>query len=223
MHNGIQRTFAEFVGTAALTATVVGSGIMADRLSEGNAAVALLANTAATAAALLVLIRLLAPISGAHFNPVVTLTESLSRRLSHRIACFYLVGQLLGAIIGTLLANAMFDLPLLQIASKVRVSPGCLVSEVVATAGLLLVIRKSTATSVASHVALYIAAAYWFTASTSFANPAVTVGRIFTDTFAGIAPASAAAFIPAQLIGALLGLLLHKLLSQQPTPEDETP
>ncbi len=223
MHNGPQRALAEFAGTAALTATVVGSGIMAERLASGNAAIALLANTAATAAALLVLIRLLSPISGAHFNPVVTLTETSARRKLPRVAILYLIAQSLGSIAGSLIANAMFDLPVLQISTKLRASPGSLLSEVVATAGLLLVIRKSTATAVATHVALYIAAAYWFTASTSFANPAVTVGRIFTDTFAGIAPVSAAAFIPAQIIGALLGTLLHKLLAQQPTSENNAP
>jgi glycerol uptake facilitator-like aquaporin len=196
---------------------------MAERLAGGNAAIALLANTAATAAALLVLIRLLAPLSGAHFNPVVTLTETAARRLLPSTALLYLVAQSLGSIVGSLIANAMFDLPVLQISTKLRVSPGSLLSEVVATAGLLLVIRKSAPTAVAAHVALYIAAAYWFTASTSFANPAVTVGRIFTDTFAGIAPSSAAAFIPAQIIGALLGILFHKLLAQQPTPENNAP
>jgi glycerol uptake facilitator-like aquaporin len=223
MQNGPQRVTAEFAGTGALTVAVVGSGIMAERLAGGNAAIALLANTAATAAALLVLIRLLAPLSGAHFNPVVTLTETAARRLLPSTALLYLVAQSLGSIVGSLIANAMFDLPVLQISTKLRVSPGSLLSEVVATAGLLLVIRKSAATAVATHVALYIAAAYWFTASTSFANPAVTVGRIFTDTFAGIAPSGAAAFIPAQIIGALLGILFHKLLAQQPTPENNAP
>ena len=223
MHNGPQRALAEFAGTAALTATVVGSGIMAERLASGNVAIALLANTAATAAGLLVLIRLLAPISGAHFNPVVTLTETSARRLLPSVALLYIFAQSLGAIVGALIANAMFDLTVLQISTKLRTSPGSLLSEVIATAGLLLVIRRSSASVVATHVALYIAAAYWFTASTSFANPAVTVGRIFTDTFAGIAPASAAAFIPAQIIGALLGILFHKLLAQQPTPENNAP
>jgi glycerol uptake facilitator-like aquaporin len=223
MNNGSQRALAEFAGTAALTATVVGSGIMAERLASGNAAVALLANTAATAAALLVLIRLLSSISGAHFNPVVTLAEASARRLPPSVALLYLIAQSLGAIVGTLIANAMFDLPILQISTKLRTSPGALLSEVVATTGLLFVIRKSTPTNVAAHVALYIAAAYWFTASTSFANPAVTVGRIFTDTFAGISPSSAGSFIPVQVIGAILGILLHNLLSSNTDSENNTP
>jgi glycerol uptake facilitator-like aquaporin len=223
MHTGIQRALGEFAGTAALTATVVGSGIMAERLSDGNAAIALMANTAATAAALLVLIRILSPLSGAHFNPVVTITETFARRFPGKIALLYLLAQPLGAIAGSLLANAMFDLPLFQISTKLRVSPGSLLSEVVATAGLLLVIRKSDANTAATHVALYITAAYWFTASTSFANPAVTVGRILSDTFAGIAPASAIAFIPAQIIGALLGILLHKLLAHRNPLKKDAP
>lgn len=222
MQKRLSQVFAEFVGTASLTATVVGSGIMAERLAGGNAALALLANDAATVAALLVLIRLLAPISGAHFNPVVTLTETFARRLLPGIAFLYLLAQCLGAVVGSLVANAMFDLPVLQLSTKIRVSPGLLLSEAVATAGLLIVILKSSKNTVATNVALYIAAAYWFTASTSFANPAVTVGRVFTDTFAGIAPSSAVVFIPAQIIGALLGLLLHHLLPPQPTPENHT-
>lgn len=223
MHSGILRASVEFLGTAALTATVVGSGIMADRLAAGNVAVALLANTAATAAALLVLIRTLGPISGAHLNPVVTVAETFTDRFPHRIALLFLIAQSIGAIAGSLLANAMFDLPLVQISTKLRVTPGSLLSEIVATAGLLFVIRKSDVSSVASHVALYIASAYWFTASTSFANPAVTLGRVFTDTFAGIAPASALGFIPAQIIGAILGILLHKILSNKASPKSDTP
>lgn len=207
-----RRLLAEFLGTALLLTAVIGSGIMAERLAAGNAALALLANTAATVAALYVLIESLAPVSGAHFNPVVTVWMAARRQLPAGDAAFYVAAQLAGAAAGAMLANAMFETPWLQWAAKVRGGPGQWLAEVVATAGLVLVIARAPAGKVAALVAAYIGAAYWFTSSTSFANPAAAFGRMFSDSFAGIAPASLAAFVAAQSLGGVLGAALDRLL-----------
>lgn len=196
-----------------LLAIVIGSGIMAERLSGGNTAVALLANTGATVGGLYVLIEVLGPISGAHFNPAVSMVMALRGDLPAPRALAYVVAQLGGAIAGAALAHAMFDLPIQQVASKIRSGPGQWLAEVVATAGLLLVILRAPAGKASALVAAYIGAAYWFTASTSFANPAAVAGRMVSDTFAGIAPSSAPGFMAAQLLGALLGWLLARALT----------
>ncbi len=206
-----RRLASEFVGSVLLLATVVGSGIMAEQLAGGNIAVALLGNTIATGAMLVVLITMLGPISGAHFNPAVSLVFMLKRQISARDTGLYLVAQLGGAILGVLLANAMFDLPVLQASEKLRTGTGQWISEVVATFGLVLTILatiKARESAVAVSVGLYITAAYWFTASTSFANPSVTIARTFSNTFAGISPADAPAFIAAQIAGALLAMVI---------------
>ncbi|MDC8770035.1 aquaporin [Roseateles albus] len=208
------RLLAEGLGTALLLAIVIGSGIMAERLSGGNVAVALLANTLATVWGLYVLIEILAPISGAHFNPAVSLVMAARGELAARWVLPYIAAQLLGAVLGAWLANAMFELPLLQTSLKLRGGAGQWLAEAVATAGLLLVILRAPAGRASSLVAGYIGAAYWFTASTSFANPAAVFGRMFSDSFAGIAPASAAGFVIAQLLGAAAGLGLHQLLGR---------
>jgi glycerol uptake facilitator-like aquaporin len=213
-----RRAFAECLGTALLVATVVGSGIMAERLAEGNAAIALLANSLATAAMLFVLIAALAPMSGAHLNPAVSLVFALRLQLAWPLFAAYIVAQFAGAIAGTLLAHAMFALPLIEQSSHHRAGLGQWLGEGVATAGLvftILTLARHRASAVAAGVALYIGAAYWFTSSTSFANPAVTIARSLTDTFSGIAPPDVLPFIAAQLAGALLGsaiaaLLLHE-------------
>lgn len=195
---------AEGLGTALLVATVVGSGIMAQRLTT-DTAVALLANTLPTVAILAVLITLFLPVSGAQFNPAVTLVMVLRREISATTGGLYVVAQVVGALCGTLLAHAMFGLPLLQVAEHARSGPAQILSEVVATAGLLLVILGApNKNMIPSMVALFIGAAYWFTASTSFANPAVTIARSLTDTFSGISPADVPAFIIAQVVGALI-------------------
>jgi glycerol uptake facilitator-like aquaporin len=198
---------AELLGTALLLATVVGSGIMAVNLSAGNAGVALLANAIATGCVLYVLITALGPVSGAHFNPVVTLIEAAQHRLPRARVPGYLAAQVAGAIGGVVLAHAMFGLDPIQTSHHVRSTTGELAGEVVATFGLWLTIaatsrHRPAATPAA--VALYIVAAYWFTSSTSFANPAVTIARSLTDTFAGIRPADVAPFIAAQLVGGAL-------------------
>ena len=206
---------AEALGTMTLLAIVVGSGIMAEQLSGGNIAIALLANAAATATALYVLIRLLAPISGAHFNPAVTLSFWRDGGLRNAHALAYVTVQCIAAITGVLLAHAMFELPLWQPGTQVRSGTGQWLSEVVATAGLVLVIRlalRQRIEAIPVLVAAWIFAAYWFTASTSFANPAVTLARAFTQSFAGIAPINAPAFVLAQLTGVLLALQLDRLL-----------
>jgi glycerol uptake facilitator-like aquaporin len=190
-----------------LLAVVVGSGIMGERLAGGNVAIALLGNTLATGAALVVLIGVFGPISGAHFNPAVTLVAALRRELPVRLALAYPVAQLVGAVLGVWTAHAMFGEPILQVSTKLRVGGDQALAEVVATFGLLATILgtvrfKPDSTPMA--VGLYITAAYWFTASTSFANPAVTVARSLSDTFAGIAPSSVPTFILAQIVGALL-------------------
>ncbi len=209
-------SFAEFLGTAALLCAVIGSGIMAERLSAGNAGVALLANTLATVFALYVLIELLGPVSGAHFNPVVTLTLWSKGLFPHdpraKTALFFIAAQLMGAMAGAWLAHAMFDLNLLQVSSKIRDGWGQWLAEGVATAGLILVILRSPPGKASALVACYIGAAYWFTASTSFANPAAVLGRMLSDSFAGIAPASAWGFVIAQTIGAAGGVALNRLL-----------
>ena len=205
-----KRAFAEALGTAGLVATVVGSGIMAERLAGGNAAVALLANAFATGGALYVLILGLGPISGAHFNPVITLIEAALRRLPRAHVPAYLLAQLAGAIAGVVLAHAMFGLELVQRSQHARSSHGELIGELVATFGLWLVIAtasRARPSATPAAVALYIMAAYWFTSSTSFANPAVTVARSLTDTFAGIRPADVLPFIAAQLVGGALAAL----------------
>jgi glycerol uptake facilitator-like aquaporin len=210
-HRLLVAAWAEFVGTAMLLCAVIGSGIMAERLSGGNAAIALLANTLVTVFALYVLIETLGPVSGAHFNPLVTLVLAARGifRPDHRntaVAAF--VGaQLLGAVAGAWLAHLMFDMQLLQLSSKLRTGPGQWVAEAVATAGLMVVILRAPAGKGAALVACYIGAAYWFTASTSFANPAAVLGRMLSDSFAGIAPASAIGFVAAQTAGAVLGAL----------------
>jgi glycerol uptake facilitator-like aquaporin len=199
----IKRYAAEALGTALLLATVVGSGVMGDRLAAGNAAVALLANSIATGGVLYVLILGLGPVSGAHFNPVVTAIEAVHRRLAPVHALGYVIAQFAGAIAGVVLAHAMFGLDLVQASTHVRATNGELLGEVVATFGLVLVIA-SARTKVAGAVALYIVAAYWFTSSTSFANPAVTLARSLSDTFAGIRGADVPGFIAAQLAGGAL-------------------
>lgn len=209
-----QRLFGELLGTALLLAVVIGSGLMAERLSGGNVAVALLANTLATVGGLYVLIEVFGPVSGAHFNPAVSLAMALRGELPWARLAGYVPAQLLGAALGAVLAHAMFDLPLLQVSSRLRTGTGQWIAEAVATAGLLLVILRAPQARVAAMVAAYIGAAYWFTASTSFANPAAAFGRMFSDSFAGIAPASAPAFMLAEGLGAGLGLLLHRALGR---------
>jgi glycerol uptake facilitator-like aquaporin len=205
---------AEALGSLLLAATVIGSGIMAERLAGGNLAIALLANTAATVAVLATLIALLGPISGAHFNPAVSIIESLRGRLPVSKAIGYIVIQIAGCCLGTLLAHAMFEMPLVQASVHVRSGPAQWLSEGVATAGLILVVMGcSNPKEAAWRVAAWIGAAYWFTASTSFANPAITIARSLSDTFAGIAPADVLAFVVSQLAGALLGFLLARLLA----------
>ena len=211
-----RRAAAEALGTAGLLAVVVGSGIMAERLAGGNSAIALLANSLATAAGLYVLILALAPISGAHFNPIVTLTAVISRELPASQAAAYLAAQLGGAFAGVWLAHAMFGLPILQASTRARTGIGQWIGEIVATFGLIACIRLCTRcapASVPAAVGVYIGAAYWFTSSTSFANPAVTLARAATDTFTGIAPVDAPMFIAAQVVGALAGLAATRWLT----------
>jgi glycerol uptake facilitator-like aquaporin len=202
-----RRLAAEALGSALLLAVVIGSGIMGERLAGGNVAIALLGNTLATGAGLVVLITVFGPISGAHFNPAVTLVALLRKEMSTRDALLYPLAQVVGAVAGVWLAHAMFGEPILQVSTRLRDGPAQMLAEAVATFGLVVTILGAVRfrpdfTAVA--VGLYITAAYWFTASTSFANPAVTVARALSDTFAGIAPASAPAFILAQFVGALL-------------------
>ena len=209
-----QRLFGELLGTALLLAVVIGSGLMAERLSGGHVAVALLANTLATVGGLYILIEVFGPVSGAHFNPAVSLAMALRGELPWTRLAGYVPAQLLGAALGAVLAHAMFDLPLLQVSARLRTGTGQWIAEAVATAGLMLVILRAPQARVAAMVAAYIGAAYWFTASTSFANPAAAFGRMFSDSFAGIAPASAPAFMLAEVLGAGLGLLLHRALGR---------
>ena len=204
-----QRLAAEFVGTALLLATVVGSGVMGVALADGNDAIALLANAAATAGVLYVLIEILGPLSGAHFNPAVTLAFRLHGDIGTREAAAYIAVQVIAAILGVLLAHLMFELPLLQPGLRVRTGGAQWVSEAMATFGLLLTILlgvRFRPAAVPALVASWIFAAYWFTASTSFANPAVTIARAMTRTFAGIRPEDVAAFVVAQLAGVLLAV-----------------
>ena len=220
-HNLARRAGAEFLGTALLVATVVGSGIMAERLAQGNDAIALLANTGATVAVLVVLILCFGALSGAHFNPAVSLAMAALRELAWREVPAYVAAQVAGGVLGTWLAHAMFALPILQASAKPRGGPAQWLSEIVATFGLLLTIRavsRNRAEAVPYAVALWIGAAYWFTASTSFANPAVTLARAFSDTFAGIRPADAPAFMLAQLVGAGLAIAVSLWLYPKLNP-----
>ena len=216
MHQPLaKRVVAEALGTFFLLAAVVGSGIMAERLANGNTALALLANTAATGAALVALIISFAPVSGAHFNPVVTLSFALRHDFHFNEVPFYLVAQLAGGIGGVIAANLMFGLPAVFLSQHSRTGMALLFSEFVATLGLVSVIlaaSRSTVAVVAVAVGAYISAAYWFTASTSFANPAVTVARSLSDTFAGIRPADVPGFVLAQLAGGIVATVLFRWL-----------
>ena len=205
-----QKVFAEALGTALLLTVVIGSGVMGERLSGGNAAIALLANALATVGGLYVLIELIGPISGAHFNPAVSLVMAARGVLSRRLLAPYVLAQLLGAMLGAWLAHAMFDMNILQVSTRLRSGSGQWIAEAVATFGLLLVVLRAPAARASTMVAAYIGAAYWFTASTSFANPAATFGRMFSDSFAGIAPSSAPGFVLAQLLGATLAAVVHR-------------
>ena len=207
-----RKLFAELLGTALLLAIVIGSGIMAERLAGGNVAIALLANTVATVGGLYILIEVFGPISGAHFNPAVSAVMAWRGQLPMTELIAYVVVQLVGAMLGAWLAHAMFDTSILQFSTKLRTGTGQWLAEVVATAGLILVILRAPAGRASSMVAAYIGAAYWFTASTSFANPAAAFGRMFSDSFAGIAPVSAPGFVISQLAGAALAVLLNRLL-----------
>lgn len=215
-----QKILAEFVGTAFLLATVIGSGIMAQTLSGGNVAIALLANTIPTGAILFVLITIFGPMSGAHFNPVVTLAFRAYGKLSNTETVIFITSQVAGGLIGMVVAHFMFELDLLQISQTARTGTAQWGAEAIATFGLLLTIFgtiKARLEAVPAAVGLYITAAYWFTASTSFANPAVTIARSFTDTFAGITPAHAPGFILAQIAGLCVALLFINALGWKPT------
>lgn len=207
-----RKLLAEGLGTCLLLAIVIGSGIMAERLSGGNVAIALLANTLATVGGLYVLIEVFGPVSGAHFNPAVSLVMAARRELPATLLIPYIAAQLLGAVLGAWLAHAMFDTSIFQWSIKVRSGTGQWIAEAVATAGLLLVILRAPAGRTAVMVASFIGAAYWFTASTSFANPAAAFGRMFSNSFAGIAPTSVPAFIIAELVGACAGWAIHCVL-----------
>jgi glycerol uptake facilitator-like aquaporin len=209
----IKKIFSEFLGTAALVGVVVGSGIMAENLASGNIALALLANALATFWGLYFLITCLGQFS-AHFNPAVSLIFFIKKDLDSKTFIYFIIFQTLGAICGALLANAMFDLDIFQISEKLRTGSNLWLSEGVATAGLILIILLSPKEKTAIMVASYIGAAYWFTSSTSFANPAVTIGRVFSDTFTGIEPYSAMYFILYQLIGALVGMLIFSFMKK---------
>ncbi|MES2956684.1 MAG: MIP/aquaporin family protein [Pseudomonadota bacterium] len=211
------RLFAEALGTALLLAVVIGSGIMAERLSGGNTAIGLLANTLATVGGLFILIEVFGPVSGAHFNPAVSLVMALRGAFPRSLLVPYVVAQLIGAVVGAWLAHAMFDANILQLSTRMRSGSGQWVAEAVATAGLLLVILRAPPGRVAPMVACYIGSAYWFTASTSFANPAATFGRMFSDSFAGIAPSSVPGFVVAELVGAGMGAGVHALLGARDT------
>jgi glycerol uptake facilitator-like aquaporin len=210
-----KRAFSECLGTAFLLAAVVGSGIMAQKLSGGNGALALLCNTLPTGAILVVLILTFGPLSGAHFNPAVSLAFSLRGELPWSTAAVYIAAQVVGGIVGVWAAHLMFELPLWQLSVTTRTGPGQWLAEAVATFGLLLTIFgciARTPAAVPLAVGLYITAAYWFTASTSFANPAVTIARALSDTFAGISPAGVPAFITAQLVGMLAAVAVGRWL-----------
>jgi glycerol uptake facilitator-like aquaporin len=207
-----RRLLAEGLGTLLLLAIVIGSGVMAERLANGNMAIALLANTTATVAGLWVLIEVFGPLSGAHFNPAVSAVMAWRGALARREFVPYVAVQLAGAMLGAWLAHAMFDMSILQWSSKLRTGLGQWIAEAVASAGLLLTILRAPSARVAPLVAAWIGAAYWFTASTSFANPAAAFGRMWSDSFAGISPASVPAFVAAQLAGAAAGALLHQAL-----------
>ena len=212
----LRRTIAELVGTATLLLVVIGSGVMATNLSK-DVGVQLTINSAATGLILYILITLLGPISGAHFNPVVTTIQLFKKNMTASLAAAYLVAQLVGAVIGVALANFIFNLPIIEISQKDRTGTELFVSEILATAGLVFIIftaiaQKSQA-KIPVLVGAYISAAYFFTSSTSFANPAVTVARTLSDTFAGIAPGSVLPFIAAQIIGAALGLVLTTFIN----------
>jgi glycerol uptake facilitator-like aquaporin len=208
----------EALGTLLLLATVIGSGVMAERLAGGNVAIALLANTLATVGGLYILIEVFGPISGAHFNPAVSAVMAWRGELPRSSLLPYIVAQLLGAMLGAWLAHAMFDMQVLQLSTKVRTGTGQWIAEAVATAGLLLVILRAPAGRAPAMVAAYIGAAYWFTASTSFANPAAVFGRMFSDSFAGIAPGSALGFVLAQLAGAAIGTAIHQAFEPRRHP-----
>ncbi len=215
----LRRTFAEALGSCLLLATVVGSGIMGAKLSGGNVAVALLGNTIPTGAILVVLILTLGAVSGAHMNPLVSLAACLRKEMNWSELAPYALAQLCGAVLGVFAAHLMFDLPVLQVSTHVRTGSGQWIAEAVATFGLIVTILGCVTharQAVPYAVGLYITAAYWFTASTSFANPAVTIARSFTDTFSGIAPSGIVAFILAQLAGLLMGLLAAQALGYHP-------
>jgi arsenate reductase len=220
----VRRAAAELVATGGLVCAVIGSGIMAQRLSPGDVGLQLLENSVATTLALLALILTFGALSGAHMNPVVSVTEALRGALPVREAPWFVLAQVAGGVLGAIAANAMFETPLVQLSTHVRSGVGVFVGEVVATAGLLLVIRgtaRSNPKAIPLAVAAYIGAAYWFTSSTSFANPAVTVARMLSDSFAGIAPASVPAFVAAQVVGAALALGAGGLLMPDPAPDRE--
>ena len=213
-----RRLVAEMLGAALLLAIVIGSGIMGERLSGGNVAVTLLGNTLATGAGLVVLITVFGPISGAHFNPAVTLAFALKREIGASLAIGYVVAQIVGAVLGAYVAHLMFAEPIFQISTKLRDGPAQMFSEFVATFGLLATILgclRFRPDFTPAAVGLYITSAYWFTASTSFANPAVTIARSLSNTFAGIAPSSAPAFIAAQLFGAVAAVILFGWLLKE--------
>ena len=219
-----RRLLAEFLGSAFLAATVIGSGIAAAQLSPGDVGLQLLENAAATAAGLFTFILMFGPVSGAHFNPVVSLVDASFGGLSLRDALAYIPAQVAGCIGGAVVANAMFALPAISISTHHRASPAHLLAEVVATVGLLLVIfslaRTRRGNLAAGAVGAYIGAAYFFTSSTSFANPAIDVGRMFSDTFAGIAPASVPGFVVAQLVGGIAAYGLIRVLYPAITPDE---
>jgi glycerol uptake facilitator-like aquaporin len=209
-----RRLLAEALGALLLTACVVGSGIMAERLAGGNAALALLANTAATVAVLATLIATLGPVSGAHFNPVITAVALYRRQIDAMGALGYVMAQFAGCCAGAVLANSMFELQPVQFSTHVRSGGAQWLSELVATAGLVFIaFRAASVSEAAWRVPLWIGAAYWFTASTSFANPAITVGRSLSDSFAGIRPADSPGFIGAQIAGAIAGMVLLRVFA----------
>ena len=219
-----RRLAAEFLGSAFLAAIVIGSGIAAQRLSPGNTGLQLLYNSAATAAGLSAIILMFGPVSGAHFNPVVSFADAALGGMSWRDAAAYLPAQVAGCVAGAVLANVMFGLDAVSISTKHRASGPHALSEVIATAGLVLVIfalaRAGRAASAPAAVGAYIGSAYWFTSSTSFANPAIAIGRMFSDTFAGIAPSSVPSFIGAQIVGGVAAIAIIKVLYPAITPAD---